>query len=89
MESSRADKIRHLLQTLQPTLLEIADDSHLHAGHNEAAKAGGTHLRLRIASLQFEGKSRVQCHRMVQSLLAEEFANGLHALQIEVVTLAP
>lgn len=83
--TSRSDRIFALLQPLQPSHLEIHDDSHQHAGHNDAAKAGGTHLRIEISSLQLEGKSRVQQHRMVQDLLKAEFESGLHALQIKVV----
>jgi BolA protein len=73
---------------LTPILLEIHDDSHQHAGHNDAAKSGGTHLRIKIISDAFMGKSRVERHRMVQSLLQQEFETGLHALQIEARTMA-
>jgi BolA protein len=33
----------------------------------------------------FAGKSRVERHRMVNALLAAEFAGGLHALAIAAV----
>ena len=82
--TSRSDRIFVLLQALQPSYLEIYDDSHQHAGHNVEAKAGGTHLRIEISSPQLQGKSRVQQHRMVQELLRPEFETGLHALQIKV-----
>ena len=35
-----------------------------------------------VVSAAFEGQSLVQRHRMVNSLLEEEFAAGLHALSI-------
>jgi len=34
-------------------------------------------------SAEFEGKSMVDQHRMVNESLREEFANGLHALSIK------
>jgi BolA protein len=83
--TTRPERITQLLQPLQPSLLEIHDDSHQHAGHNDAAKAGGTHLRIEISAPQLVGKSRVQQHRMVQDLLKSEFETGLHALQIKVI----
>lgn len=79
---SRSERIHALLQVLNPTHLEVFDDSHQHAGHNDAARAGGTHLRVEIVSAQFEGLSRVARHRRVQELLKAEFDSGLHALQI-------
>lgn len=84
---NRAEAISRLLQVLQPEKLQIHDDSHQHAGHNDAAKAGGTHLRIEISSAHFTGKSRVQQHRMVQELLKSEFESGLHALQITTLAL--
>ena len=83
--TTRSERIPQLLQPLQPSYLEIYDDSHQHAGHNAAAKKGGTHLRIEISSPQLEGKSRVQQHRMVNELLKPEFESGLHALQIKVI----
>ena len=46
------------------------------------AKGGETHFRLDIVSEAFEGKSRVERHRLVNEALGEAFARGLHALAI-------
>jgi BolA protein len=45
----------------------------------------GTHFRVRIASPQFTGKSRVQRHRLVYDALQDFMDQGLHALAIEVL----
>lgn len=82
-EHPRILRIREALQALAPIQLTITDNSHQHAGHNEAAASGGTHIKLSIISAGFSGKSRVSRHRSVQDLLQAEFATGLHALQIE------
>ena len=59
---------------LTPIALEIEDESHLHAGHAGARAGGETHYRIKVASARFSGKGRVERHRMVYALLAEEIA---------------
>ena len=78
---SRIDRMRSLLAVLQPVQLEIADDSHLHAGH-AGARDGGGHYRIRIVSAQFIGKSTVARHRMIYSALGEMMKHDIHALNI-------
>lgn len=41
------------------------DQSASHAAHYDAAKSEGTHIALSIQSPAFDGKSRVEQHRMV------------------------
>ena len=75
-----------LRQALQPTLLEVIDESADHAGHSGAnAEGHGTHFRVRIASPRFEGRSRVARHRLVYDALHIFIAQGLHAIAIEVL----
>ena len=69
---------------LSPTMLEVIDESHLHAGHSGARAGGETHYRVRLAAPGFAGKSLVACHRLVNDALAEELAASVHALAIEV-----
>ena len=47
---------------------------------------GETHFRINIVSQAFDGKSRVERHRMINALLADEFAGKLHALAIKAQT---
>lgn len=73
-----------LEERLKPSHLEVIDESAAHAGHAGAGDAGyGTHFRVRIVSVQFAGKSRVACHRLVYDALHGFMARGLHALAIE------
>jgi BolA protein len=72
---------------LEPISLEVVDESHLHAGHSGAREGGQTHYRIKVASARFSGKGRVERHRMVYALLADEIAQGVHALALQ--TLAP
>lgn len=75
------EKIR---RELQPAALEIVNESHLHAGHQETFDGTGeTHLRIRIVADAFEGLSRVDRHRRLNALVSDEMDKGLHAIAIE------
>lgn len=77
-----ADRLR---AQLQPTALEVLDESWQHEGHAGANGTGfGTHFRVRIASPLFEGKPRVARHRLVYTALQDFIdRDGVHALAIE------
>jgi len=70
-----------LRDNLQPSLLEVQDDSHLHAGHAGARE--GKHFSVRITSARFAGCSRVARHRLVYDALRLLMPAGIHALAIE------
>jgi BolA family transcriptional regulator, general stress-responsive regulator len=74
---------RKLLTSLQPLRLEVIDESAQHAGHSGAHPLGESHFRVRIVAAAFAGKSRLERHRMIHDLLAEELAGRVHALAIE------
>jgi BolA protein len=83
-----ASRIREkLTEKLAPTRLDIADDSHQHAGHVGARPEGETHFSVEIVSAAFEGVSRVQRQRMVYEILQDELAGPVHALALR--TLSP
>ncbi|CAM3031475.1 MULTISPECIES: BolA family protein [Methylobacterium] len=73
---------------LAPAHLDVIDESHLHAGHSGARPGGETHYRLDIVASAFEGKSRVERHRLVNALMDEAFGRGLHALALRARTPA-
>jgi len=74
-----------LKAVLQPTDLEVEDQSAEHAGHSGANALGyGTHFRVAIAAPAFAGLSRVAAHRLVYDALSPFIAAGLHALAIEI-----
>jgi BolA protein len=77
---------QQLQNKLQPTYLEVIDESADHAGHMGANAEGfGTHFRVRIASPAFSGKSRVAKHRLVYDAMQIFIDQGLHALAIDIV----
>ena len=84
---TRPERIRALLSaSLEPTLLELSDDSALHAGHAGAASGGG-HYSLRIVSPRFEGLRLVMRHRLVYDSVHDMMHKEIHALAI--TALAP
>jgi len=85
-----AAQLQMRLQTvLQPTALEVIDESNLHHGHAGANGTGsGTHFRVRISAGAFVGKSPVARHRLVYDALQDFMDQGLHALAIEAKTPA-
>jgi BolA protein len=79
--SARVARLHEALQSLQPTLLEIRDDSAKHAGHAGAREGG--HFHVVIASMAFTGVSAVERHRMVYAAAAELMGRDIHALSID------
>ncbi|MDP9837518.1 BolA protein [Neorhizobium huautlense] len=73
-----------LTHALQPERMDVIDESHQHAGHQPHFNGeGGTHMRVRIVSKAFEGKSRVERHRIINDILKAELQAGVHALSVE------
>jgi len=72
-----------LTQNFSPAALEVIDESHHHAGHSGARADGESHFRVRIVSEAFRGKSRVEQHRKVNAVLADELKERVHALAIQ------
>ena len=85
--SAEASMREKLMIGLTPTRLDIINESELHAGHRSSPGTGESHFRIVVVSPEFSGKSRVERHRMVNALLAEELAGRVHALALR--TYAP
>ncbi len=90
-QPTMALRITEKLQAaLAPISLEVIDESHKHAGHahaitrpGTAGASGGTHFQIKVVSDAFTGKSRVDRHRTINSLLSAELADSVHALAID------
>lgn len=71
---------------LSPALIEVKDESHLHAGHAGARPGGESHFRILIVSDRFEGLSRVARQRLVNDILRVELSGPIHALAMQTLT---
>lgn len=89
-----ADSMRKkITEALQPVKLVIEDESAAHAGHaamrasaGKASGSGETHFKVAVVSAAFEGQPLIKRHRMINQLLMDEFASGLHALSLDTKT---
>jgi len=79
---TRKERIEHRLEALAPAALVVEDESYRHKGGVES------HYNVAIVAASFESLGRVERHRRVHALLAEEFAGGLHALTLTLRTPA-
>jgi BolA protein len=75
------------LAGLEPVRLDVVNESEKHAGHRSSPGTGESHFRVLVVSPKFAGQTRVARHRMVNQLIADELAGGVHALAL--ATYAP
>lgn len=78
-----ADEMAARLSVLQPTALEVIDESEGHRGHGGWREGGQTHFRIRMSSPAFDGLSRLQRHRLVHTTLGDIMPR-IHALALEL-----
>jgi BolA protein len=80
--STRDAITNKLREAFTPQSLDVMDESHLHEGHGGHRPGGETHFRVYIVSKAFQGKSRIERHRMINATLSGELAGSVHALAI-------
>jgi BolA protein len=64
-----------------PSHLQVKDQSHLHAGH-AGARDGMGHFEVTIVADAFEGRSRIERHRLIYAALGSLMQTDIHALKI-------
>ena len=69
-----------------PEVLDVVNESHQHAGHASSPGTGESHFAVNVVSAAFTGKSRIERHRMVNAVLADELAGKVHALAITALS---
>jgi len=77
-----AEITMRLESSLNPTTLEVTDESHLHAGH-AGAKTGKGHFAVVISSEKFNGLLPLKRHRMVYQALGDLMDTDIHAISIQ------
>jgi len=86
LTTDREQRIRQRLKkAFHPIELFLKDQSQLHAGH-EGAKDGKGHFDVTIVSSTFDGKNRIERHRMVYDALGTLLESDIHAVRIKAYT---
>ena len=65
-------------------LLDIIDNSNLHKGHEGFTGSDETHIKIILTKKDRTPSNRLNIHRIINSLLEEEFNTGLHSLEIKI-----
>jgi len=73
-----------LQQAFAPRLLDVVNESHLHAGHAGSPGSGESHFRVEIAADAFGPLSRIARHRAVHSAIGPELMGRIHALALQI-----
>jgi BolA protein len=79
------EMLRRLNLALNPTRVDLVDDSEQHRGHGGYNPAGESHFSLLIESPNFSGKSRVERQRMIYAALGDLMDSRVHALSIRAI----
>ena len=83
--SDTSARLRERLAALAPAVLDIDDESALHAGH-AGARSGGGHYRLLIVSDAFARLNTVARHRLVYQHVGDLMQREIHALALRALT---
>lgn len=83
MQQTIAEEMQARLKELEPTRLEVIDESEQHRGHGGWREGGQTHFRIRMASPRLRGLGRVEQHRLVNRTLGD-IVPRIHALALEL-----
>lgn len=71
-----------LAAALNPSQLDVINESAQHRGHMGDDGSGESHFRVVVISAAFVGRSRVERQRLVNHALADLLAEKVHALAI-------
>jgi BolA protein len=83
MSTPAETRIREkLMLALEPTRLDVINESELHAGHRSSPDTGDSHFRVVIVSPRFAGLTRLARHRLVNEAIGEELKGSVHALAL-------
>ena len=72
-----------LTEALEPSYLQVINESHLHKGHAGDDGSGESHFSIAIKSCFLDDMAKVQKHQKIYSILSEEM-KVIHALSIRV-----
>jgi Stress-induced morphogen (activity unknown) len=63
----------------------IEDNSFKHKGHNNFDGKQETHISLILKEKNKTKINKLEIHRLINNVLADEFKTGLHSLEIKII----
>jgi BolA family transcriptional regulator, general stress-responsive regulator len=72
-----------LTAVFHPSVLEVVNESHKHAGHAGDDGSGASHFHITIRAEAFREMSRVARHRAVQKALGD-LNQRIHAIALDI-----
>jgi BolA protein len=72
-----------LTAAFHPSVLEVVNESHRHAGHAGDDGSGESHFHITIRAEVFRGMNRVARHRAVQKALGD-LNQRVHAIALDI-----
>ena len=82
---NRKKRIESILKNnLKAWSLDIIDSSLEHSGHHNFDGTQESHFRIILKNNSKIKESRLKIHQKINSLLKDEFVNGLHSIEIKI-----
>ena len=72
-----------LTAAFHPSVLEVVNESHRHAGHAGDDGSGESHFRIVIRASAFQPMTRIARHRAVQAALGD-LNQRIHAIALDI-----
>ena len=82
--NERITAIKRALKCLEPTILDVKDDSARHRGH-AGAQSGKGHFCLKIAAPSLSKSNLLQAHRQIYKAIGSLMETEIHALSITII----
>jgi BolA protein len=77
--------IEKINKELKVKNLDVKNNSFLHKGHLGDDGSMETHFAVIVEAEELKVLSRLKAHQKINNILRDEFKNGLHALEINVL----
>lgn len=79
------DELKDILEkTFNCDVLEVDNQSKMHASHASSPGTGQSHFHVKVVSVDFLGVSKINRHRAANQAIAPLFDKGLHAISLTI-----
>jgi len=72
-----------IIDKINPENISLIDNSYLHTKH-KSFNVDKYHLKLIITSRTLRKMNKIEAHKIIFSILADEMKSKIHALQIDI-----